>query len=139
MAYTHTQLERRLAAGADLATTAVLAASRMGPCYQSIIVRAVSIRPTTAGGGGGPGKLTLWARPTPGSSTGQRELVSLNYTSAQVALGKVLVSANVQQKVIPGEEIIAEVVAGVTAAVGDVEMLYELSWEAVTTTNQTKV
>lgn len=139
MSYPHYQIEQRLVAGGDLATAAVIAASRWGPGYQPVVVRALSLRVLVAGGGAGPGKVTLWRRPTPGSSSGQEEIVSLNYTSAQAVVGKVLVSANVQKKIMPGEEIVAEVVSVITAATADILALIEPSWEAIPTSGQTKV
>lgn len=125
MAYTDQLDGVILGANLDLSSTGSKATRACG--YQPFVVRAVTIiyrtEPTATG------TLELRLRPTAGSASGETAVATLNAVAAD-AIGGVLYKDQLNVKVLPGQELNAQVTsafAGVTSA--DIQLTIDPSWD----------
>lgn len=105
MAYDHWQQDILVAADASLATAADI--GTWAPGYQPVVVKAAALVFTTTVDA--TGAVTLQRRPTAGSAAGEVAIDVLNYTIALGTQGLVVYSDNLNQLVVPGEEVVFEV------------------------------
>lgn len=126
MAYTHTQYEVDLVAGASFASTGDK--GEYAPGYIPHIIRAVAVVCKTNPSGGGV--LKLDKRPTAGSDTnrGDGDVAVVNIPDG--AQGDVIYVDGLNEELKPGEEVVAQVTtadAGLTDA--DIKLYVEPRWE----------
>lgn len=122
--YDH-QKEYPAAVGASFASTGIKHTFSPGltPAVLRRVGVVVSTQMTVT-----PPVLTIKHRPTAGSASGETTIDTITVPTALVA-GKVVYVEDLNQKVMPGEQVVFDVTTAATAGVGDIVPEFDRQWD----------
>lgn len=128
MAYTHSCYEVLMTNEAAITATGDKAKWLCG--YVPHVVRAGFFVVTTALGAADAAVFALDKRPTAGSDTGRTaDFISPLNIPAAAAAGNVIYKDGLQAKVVPGDELVAELTDASSAGAGSYGLFVEPTWE----------